>query len=227
MNINHARKAGVVVHEYCPLKQRDAQIEADLNRITNEWLQQKKSSMLTFVMGTVGLENPMDKRYFYATDADGKIVAFIVFVPFLGKRGYMADVTRHGTGAPSGVMETILYDAFQVFKDEGIEYGSLGVAPLAGLENDSPNPVEKLLCFAYDHLNDCYGFRDLYRAKEKYSPTEWVLLLYLPAEDSNTRHVLCPCDDSESASDPRGSGGSGKRMGAATEKQEDFPDTSE
>lgn len=182
MNINHARKAGVVVHEYCPLKQRDAQIEADLNRITNEWLQQKKSSMLTFVMGTVGLENPMDKRYFYATDADGKIVAFIVFVPFLGKRGYMADVTRHGTGAPSGVMETILYDAFQVFKDEGIEYGSLGVAPLAGLENDSPNPVEKLLCFAYNHLNDCYGFRDLYRAKEKYSPTEWVpsYYIYLP-----------------------------------------------
>ena len=72
MNINHARKAGVVVHEYCPLKQRDAQIEADLNRITNEWLQQKKSSMLTFVMGTVGLENPMDKRYFYATDATEK-----------------------------------------------------------------------------------------------------------------------------------------------------------
>ena len=57
----------------------------------------------------------------------------------------MADVTRHGTGAPSGVMETILYDAFQVFKDEGIEYGSLGVAPLAGLKNDSSNPVEKLL----------------------------------------------------------------------------------
>lgn len=94
----------------------------------------------------------------------------------------MADVTRHGTGAPSGVMETILYDAFQVFKDEGIEYGSLGVAPLAGLENDSSNPVEKLLCFAYNHLNDCYGFRDLYRAKEKYSPTEWVpsYYIYLP-----------------------------------------------
>lgn len=182
MNINHARKAGVIVHEYCPLKQRAPQIEASLDRITSEWLQQKKSSMLTFVMGTVGLENPMDKRYFYATDADGKIVAFIVFVPFLGKNGYMADVTRHGTDAPSGVMETILYDAFQVFKNEGIEYGSLGVAPLAGLENDSSNPVEKLLRFAYDHLNDCYGFRDLYRAKEKYSPTEWVpsYYIYLP-----------------------------------------------
>ena len=44
-----------------------------------------KSGMLQFTMGTVGLENPMDKRYFYALNSDGKMVAFIVFVPFLGK----------------------------------------------------------------------------------------------------------------------------------------------
>ena len=31
--------------------------------------------------------------------------------------------------------------------------------------------MERLLQFVYDHLNACYGFRDLYRAKEKYSPT--------------------------------------------------------
>lgn len=54
----------------------------------------KKSGMLQFTMGTVGLEDPMDKRYFYALNSDGKMVAFIVFVPFLGKNGYMADVTE-------------------------------------------------------------------------------------------------------------------------------------
>ena len=34
----------------------------------------------------------------------------------------------------------------------------------------------------YNNLNDCYGFRDLFRAKEKYSPTEWVpsYYAYLP-----------------------------------------------
>ncbi len=124
----------------------------------------------------------MDKRYFYACNADGKMVAFIVFVPFLGKNGYMADVTRHGKDAPSGVMETIIYEAFQVFKAEGVGYGSLGVAPLAGLDARSKNPVERLLQFVYDHLNACYGFRDLYRAKEKYSPTQWVpsYYAYLP-----------------------------------------------
>ena len=42
--------------------------------------------------------------------------------------------------------------------------------------------MERLLQFIYDHLNACYGFRDLYRAKEKYSPTEWVpsYYAYLP-----------------------------------------------
>lgn len=125
MNINHATKAGVTVHEYKVLEKRDPALEAEFDRITNEWLEEKKSGMLQFTMGTVGLENPMDKRYFYAVNADGKMVAFIVFVPFLGKNGYMADVTRHGKDAPGGVMETIIYDAFQIFKEEGVGYGSL------------------------------------------------------------------------------------------------------
>ena len=182
MNINHATKAGVTVSEYRPLEKRDPKIEQAFDRVTDEWLGQKKSSLLSFTMGTVGLENPMDKRYFYARDKDNQIVAFIVFVPFLGKDGYMADVTRHGNGAPGGVMETIIYEAFQVFKSEGIHYGSLGVAPLAGLDDEKAEPVEKLLRFVYDHLNECYGFKDLYRAKEKYSPTEWIpaYYIYLP-----------------------------------------------
>ena len=159
MNINHAAKAGVTVSEYRPLEKRDPEIEQAFDRVTDEWLGQKKSSLLSFTMGTAGLEKPMDKRYFYARDKDNQIVAFIVFVPFLGKDGYMADV-----------------------KNEGIHYGSLGVAPLAGLDDEKAELVEKLLRFVYDHLNECYGFKDLYRAKEKYSPTEWIpaYYIYLP-----------------------------------------------
>ena len=33
-------------------------------------------------------------------------------------------------------MELIMYEAFQVFKEEGVEYASLGVAPLAGLKEE-------------------------------------------------------------------------------------------
>ena len=50
------------------------------------------------------------------------------------------------------------------------------------LTSTSGECMYEMLLYAYDHLNDCYGFRDLYRAKEKYSPTEWVpsYYVYLP-----------------------------------------------
>ncbi|MDO4281295.1 MAG: phosphatidylglycerol lysyltransferase domain-containing protein, partial [Peptococcaceae bacterium] len=182
MNINHATKAGVTVHEYHVQDAREPLIDSEFDRISSEWLAGKKSSLLKFTVGGVGLDQPRDKRYFYALDKDGKMCAFVVFVPFMGTNGYMADVTRHGKDAPSGVMETIVYHAFQAFRDEGVAYGSLGDAPLANLDTDSHDPVEKLLEFVYEHLNDCYGFRDLYRAKEKYSPTSWEpsYYAYLP-----------------------------------------------
>ena len=56
MNINHAKKAGVTVAEYRPLSARDPDLERELDRVTQEWLGQKKSDLLRFTMGTVGLD---------------------------------------------------------------------------------------------------------------------------------------------------------------------------
>ena len=88
----------------------------------------------------------------------------------------MADITRRAHAAPGGVTEKILYEALEVFRREGAASLSLGIAPLANLTAGSqrPNSVEWLLNFVYEHLNSCYGFKDLYRAKESYSPTQWL-----------------------------------------------------
>ena len=85
MNINHATKAGVTVHEYKVLEKRDPAIDKEFNRITNEWLEVKKSGMLQFTMGNVGLENPMDKRYFYALNSMGKWLLSLSLYHFLAK----------------------------------------------------------------------------------------------------------------------------------------------
>ena len=55
MNLNHAAKAGVTVQEYRVLEQRDPVIEQEFERITQEWLQEKKSSLLKFTLGSVFL----------------------------------------------------------------------------------------------------------------------------------------------------------------------------
>lgn len=184
MNINHASRSGLVVKEYKPLEKRDSEIEAAFDRITKEWLDGKKSSLLTFTMGSVGLENPMDRRYFYAVDEAGVIQGFHVFCPFACGRGYMADITRRSHQAPGGITEKINYEAFQVFKQEGYQYASLGIAPLANLCQDPEHvtAIEKILKFVYEHLNSCYGFKNLYQTKAAYSPTQWVpgYYAYLP-----------------------------------------------
>lgn len=176
MNINHAARAGVTVREYRPLEARCPEVEQAMRRITKEWLAGKKSGLLSFTMGTVGLERPMDRRYFYACDKTGRICGYNVYCPYGGGRGYMADITRRSQDAPGGVTETIMYEAFQVFRQEGVESVSLGIAPLSNLipADGRPNSAEKLLNFVYEHLNSCYGFKDLRRAKENYSPTRWV-----------------------------------------------------
>jgi len=172
--INHANKE-VTTHEYKPNEQRDEAIEQGIAAVSDEWLEGKKSSLLRFTVGGVGLDDPLDRRYFYAMDGAGKIVAFNVYLPYANGKGYMADVTRRLNGAPGGVTEKIMFDAFMTFKSEGVEWGSMGPSPLVNVREDGTRDdmASKLLEFIYEKCNRFYGFKDLHRAKEKYSPTEW------------------------------------------------------
>jgi len=185
--VNHANKAGLITCEYRPQQMKDTEIEGHLHRISKQWLQEKKSGQLGFTIGSVGLENPLDRRYFYAKDAEGNIVAFHVFIPFAGKNGYMADITRRMPGAPSGVTEKINFDAFMTFREEGIAWGSLGLAPLSNvLESHEKNSIDaKFLNLIYEKCSRFYGFKSLHLAKERAVPTLWMpgYLVY------STRHI--------------------------------------
>jgi len=174
--VNRANRENLTTLEYKPLEKRDMEVESAIASITGQWLEGKKSGELGFSIAGTGLEDPKDRRYFYAKDADGKIVGFNVYLPFMGMKGWVADITRRTADAPRGVTEKINVDAFMVFKEEGSEWGTLGLAPLAhvleGDEKDSQSA--KLLNFVYEHLNSFYGFKSLYVAKDKYSPSLWI-----------------------------------------------------
>jgi len=173
--VNHAVKAGLTTHEYRPHENRDPAIEAEFHAISEQWLQSKKSSELKFTVGSVCLEHPMDRRYFYARDTSGHILAFHVFIPFADGNGYTAAITRRHTDAPRGVTEKLNYDAFMTFKEEDVAWGSLGLAPLANVckEGEKHNTNVKLLNFVYEKCNCFYGFKALHQAKRKYNPTTW------------------------------------------------------
>lgn len=177
LNINHANREGIEVREYKPLEARDTQLENTIEEVSRSWLSEKKSGELVFSMGTIGFDEPLDRRYFYAVDAEGIVQGFSVFMPFDHGDAYVADVTRHRAGAVRGTMEKIFYTACETFRDEGVTWMSLALAPLARLD-DERDPAARLLNAVYEKANKVYGFKALYQTKEKYGPTEWVPAYY-------------------------------------------------
>ena len=119
------------------------------------------------MLGTVSLDNPLDRRYFAAYDKENNMLGFIVFSPFAGEKGYYADVIRRENNAPIGGVEKITIEAFKKMKIEGVKWGSLGLDPLANVVEEGKIAV-KLLNFVYEKLNNFYGFKTLHHYKKKY-----------------------------------------------------------
>lgn len=182
--INNANRENIEVYEYKPLVAKDKELESSIMEVSREWLSIKKSSELSFMLGSVGLDNPMDRRYFVAIDNNHEVQGFVVFTPFMKQTGYYADVTRRRKNAPIGVMEKIIITAFDVMKAEGLQWGSLGLAPLANIsETEGKKPlINTMLEYIYENLNNFYGFKTLHQYKKKYNPTSWEprYLAYYP-----------------------------------------------
>ena len=172
--INHAKNCGIKVHEYKPNEARDLEVEVQINEISKEWLISKGGEELGFMIGGTGLSNPLDRRYFYAKDESGKILGFVVFLPYLSAQGYIADVTRRRNNAPQGVIEMIIYEAFMTMKDEGVIWGNMGLSPLYNVaEKEEKILIEKAFSFVFENMNKSYDFKALHHSKKKYAPTHW------------------------------------------------------
>ncbi len=172
--INHANKANIKVCEYKPQLGIDSKIEKSIHDISHEWLKNKNMPEMKFMLGGLGLEAPYARRYFYAEDESGHMLGFIVFLPYMNGKAYLADVTRRAKQAPQGVLEKITYDAFMVMKEEGVLYGNLGLSPLYNVGASETQSIgEKVSAYIYENLNEAYDFKSLHRAKEKFAPTHW------------------------------------------------------
>jgi len=172
--INHANKSGIQVHEYKPKVKVDPKVENDIMEISNEWLKNKTMPEMQFMLGGVNLDAPRERRYFYAVDEQGLMLGFVVFLPYLSGKAYLADVTRRRNNAPQGVLEKIVFDAFMIMKEEGVIFGNMGLSPLFNVdENESQSISVKISEYIYENLNSLYNFKLLHHSKEKYAPTHW------------------------------------------------------
>ncbi|HKU75613.1 MAG TPA: DUF2156 domain-containing protein [Pyrinomonadaceae bacterium] len=175
---NKARREGLVVSEHHPFAKDAEAINDELREISEAWLKGKGNQELGFVLGSLGLEHPSAKRYFIARSASGtgRVEGFIVCEPIYGRSGYYLDVTRRRHDAVRGTMELLTAEIMRLLREEGYEMASMGLAPLALLDDPDllDHPVlARLMRFVYERVNINYDFKLLYRYKAKYHPHTW------------------------------------------------------
>lgn len=175
---NKARREGVVVSEHHPFAKDAGPINDELREISETWLKCKGNQELGFMLGSLGLERLSAKRYFIARSnyGTGRIEGFIVCEPIYGLSGYYLDVTRRRLDAVRGTMELLTAEILRLLHAEGCEMASMGLAPLALLDDPDllDHPVlARLMRFVYERVNLNYDFKLLYRYKAKYHPHTW------------------------------------------------------
>lgn len=175
---NKARREGVVVSEHHPFARDSESINDELREISDAWLKCKGNQELGFVLGSLGLDQQSAKRYFIAraNNGTGRIEGFIVCEPIYGRSGYYLDVTRRRLDSVRGTMELLTAEILRLLHEEGCEMASMGLAPLALLDDPDllDHPVlARLMRFVYERVNINYDFKLLYRYKAKYHPHTW------------------------------------------------------
>ena len=153
--------------------------ETRVREISQQWRQGKivKEKELRLLTRPPEFSDAWQVRKFYCYK-DNKIVGYVFFDPYFkdGKVvGYCANILRSDTKVkPNGFLDFIVLQAMEVFRQEGIEWVSLGLAPL---HNIAPREGEvqwarKMQEFMYEYCGFLYAFKPLAYHKSRYRALE-------------------------------------------------------
>lgn len=173
--VKRAEKAGLKVIEYTPRNSRDMDLESKIHEVSTQWFKAKKGQ-LSFSVGEMHLNNPIDRRYFISLDESNDVQAILMFSPYNKRKGYLLDVMRRRLDSVPGAMEHAIITSAMKMKEEGVEVISLGIAPLVGIDskNEKATLLEKCMNYIYINVKCDYEFKKLYDYKKKFSPTNWA-----------------------------------------------------
>ena len=176
---NKARREGLVVSEHHPFAKDAETINDELREISEAWLKCKGNQELGFVLGSLGLDSSIRQTLFHRasdeTERDGsRALSFVN--RFMGAVVITSTSRGAGTMPCAGLWNCLTAEILRLLHEEGCEMASMGLAPLALLDDPDllDHPVlARLMRFVYERVNINYDFKLLYRYKAKYHPHTW------------------------------------------------------
>jgi len=167
---NKARKEGKTFHWYQPgAGPIDYGLEAQLKLLSDEWLKRKQGRQMTFDLGSFDLHKIRQQGAAAVFTREGKLEAFATWLPYRQGKGRCLDLMRSYPDA-KGVMDFLIVESIDLFKELNVDDVSLGNAPLANADERLYGREEKAVRFLFERFNRYYGYKSLYEFKKKYHP---------------------------------------------------------
>lgn len=148
----------------------DKKLLNTLKEISNSWLdgRQEKGFSLGY----------FDEKYIQLApialvrDKEGKVQAFVTFLASNGPNEASIDLMRYDLKtAPNGIMDYLFVKLLLHFKEEGVTFFDLGMAPLSNVGTEKHSFLqEKVAYLIYAFTNRFYSFSGLRQYKQKFNP---------------------------------------------------------
>jgi lysylphosphatidylglycerol synthetase-like protein (DUF2156 family) len=171
---NKAKKNGLVFQWYDAKPQPDHGLEAQLHMLSQDWLSRKHGGEMTFDLGSFNIDFIREHGVGIVRNPEGRIETFATWLPFKQGAGRCLDIMR-GREDARDVMDFLILEAIDHFKDQGVTAISLGNAPLANvdaIEGEVESRRERAVQFLFENFDQIYGYKKLFRFKHKYQP-DW------------------------------------------------------
>ena len=169
--VNQLEKEGVHTQYYEP--PIPPILMAQIREVSDEWLQIPGRRERQFTLGMFEEEYLASTPLFTAEDSGGHVLAFVNLVPSYRSGEATIDLMRRRTEAPNGIMDYVFVKLFLRCKGQGLERFNLGMAPMAGFqEQEEATPEERAIHAFFQHLNFLFSFKGLLAYKAKFA-TAW------------------------------------------------------
>ena len=162
-------KVGIGFRRYDPPITREVMHE--VRDVSNEWLLFSGRRERQFSLGTFQQDYVGSTPIVAATDAGGRILAFVNIVPSYHQGETTIDLMRRRTEAPNGIMDFLIVKSVEAARERGNAVLSLSLSALASVEKvaDREQP-DRSRAFLMKHLARFYDFEGLFRWKKKFAP---------------------------------------------------------
>ena len=166
---NRVEKEGYAF-EVIPIE-KVPEILDDLESISNEWLQDKNAKEKGFSLGKFTKEYLLNFPV-GVIKKDNKILAFGNLLETSNKEEISLDLMRYRNDAVHGTMDYFFICVMNYGKENGFKKFNLGMAPLAGIEDNTASFWNKIERAIFSHGEHFYNFKGLRSFKDKFNP-QW------------------------------------------------------